>query len=264
MKRSLIILIIVLFIFNAILVFSPTRNYINYLYVSVSEFFQGVGESFENFTGSFQESWKLEEENSKLQEDNEELKNELVKARLENEELKEDNANYAKSLEIKNNEYKEGVMSNVLYRKVNNSQNIIVIDKGSEDGIKENQVVAYDRQMIGYILNVDASTSDIMLLANDNIRFNIPVKIKNGDKYINAMIESYSYEEDALVVSTLLETDSAGISNRVYTNGYGENQVSDIFVGEITKIDESESNKKYYVSMAKTNFEYVEVLTNEN
>src|SRR5574344_1092237 len=74
----------------------------------------------------------------------------------------------------------------------------IIIDKGSNDGLKLNMAVVNNKGLIGKVSNVYQKTSSVKLL---NETTKISVKVKSDDGYIFGSI--INYETDSLVVGEI-------------------------------------------------------------
>lgn len=263
MKRLISVIGIVVII-NLLLIFTPTNNMFQILFYNVGQIGTSVVEEVESFFEIFSNKTQLIEENQKLKEENENLKSENKKKKLENETLESKNTSLANSLEVKKSTNYSTLMADVLFEQVNTSLNILTINKGLDDGVKENQLVSFDGKLIGYVLEVKNTKSEVMLLNNKNIKFNIPININTNDGKKKAIIEEYN-PSGYLVLSTIDQENSIKKGDGVYTNGYGTNQRENVYLGTISSIlNKGEQGEKYGVSFSLKNMEYVEVVTYEN
>ena len=114
--------------------------------------------------------------------------------------------------------------------------NILTIDKGSKNGIKEGMVVINSTGLIGKIINVSKYSSDVKLITTNDTNNKISVTITNGDKRLTGLINSYVYEEGYLKVEGISNTETVMIGDLVYTSGLGGVFPSGILIGTVENI----------------------------
>ncbi len=263
MKR-IIIIGIVLILLNVLLIFSPINSMVQIFFYNISVTTSNIVEDVENFFDIFDSKKDLMDQNEALKNENESLKSDNKKKALENETLKTKNENLSNTLGVKKSTNYSTLMADVLFENTNTNLNILTINKGTNDGVKINQLVTYDGNLIGYISKVQKEKSEVILLNNPNVKFNIPISIntKNGKK--KALIEEYN-SNGYLILSTLDTENNIQKGDSVYTNGFGTNQRENIYLGDISKIlNKGEQGEKYAVNLSLKNMEYVEVVTYES
>lgn len=130
------------------------------------------------------------------------------------------------------------INASVIKRSTSYWYNIITIDKGSKDNIKEGEAVINSRGLIGKVIKVNNHSSDVKLLTS-----------KNNDNYISAvfyiedtpyygLIDEYNIEKNELylknVIGDLSEDNLKDIN--VMTSGLSDSFSSGLLIGKIKNI----------------------------
>lgn len=263
MKKGIIIIIVTILIFNLLLVLKPTKSILVEGATNISTFSNDFFIKIQNIPQNFQTNKNLVSENKKLEKQNEKLKLENNKLENEKEILNNDNQQLKQELKIDSTNKLKSVTAQINYRKINSWNQKINIDRGSEDGILENQLVTSNNILIGVITKVEKKSSEVTLLTSENQKYNIPVKVIHGDKTYDALLERYD-PTLGIEVSTLNAENSISKGDKIYTNGYGKNQSENVYVGEINKTNKEEGiNQKYYVNAQTEISSYIEVIQDE-
>lgn len=114
--------------------------------------------------------------------------------------------------------------------------NLLTIDKGSHNGIKEGMVVINSTGLIGKIVNVSTFSSDVKLITTNDTNNKISVSITNGDNKLTGLINGYNYEEGYLKVEGISNTATVNVGDLVYTSGLGGVFPSGILIGRVENI----------------------------
>lgn len=164
------------------------------------------------------------------------------------------------STDIKNYE-KSYIFANINSYKNNLNKNIIIINKGSSDGIKENMPVFYKLSIIGKISNVYKNYSEITTL----IDYNSKISVKFDKTDIKGIAQGFENSKlQAFYVQDPDEKIKEGLP--VYSSGDGLIFPSGFLVGYI---DEIIRNGGLYVTVIiksivdYKNLEYCLILNNE-
>lgn len=174
----------------------------------------------------------------KLKEDNEDLKEEIKELEyklLEIETLEADNENLREKLEIKEryNHFKL-VYADIVIKNYDNFEETFVINKGSEDGIKEKQTVITKDGLLGYISVVSKKTAIVTTILDPNV--SVGVEIASVNK--NALVKGdFSLKNEAKLKLTYIPIDTeVAVDEIVYTSGIGNVYPKGIPVGIIEKV----------------------------
>jgi len=176
-KRKVFILILVvsvLFVFFNIF----QQGVRNFVYV-ISSPFQRVlwraGDRTSDFFRTFIKINKINKETKKLKEDNQELTAEIAALK----ELREENKNLREALNI--DLQKDFKLSFVEVIGKDISQDFILINKGTKDGVLKNMpVITPQKILLGKIENLYENFSKVMLLSNKSISFDVRIQ-DSGD-----------------------------------------------------------------------------------
>ena len=114
--------------------------------------------------------------------------------------------------------------------------NMLTIDKGSHNGIKEGMVVINSTGLIGKITNVSTFSSDVKLITTNDTNNKILVTVTNGDTKLTGIINGYDYKKGLLTVEGISNTATVNNGDYVYTSGLGGVFPSGILIGRVEGI----------------------------
>lgn len=114
--------------------------------------------------------------------------------------------------------------------------NMLTIDKGSHNGIKEGMVVINSTGLIGKITNVSTFSSDVKLITTNDTNNKISVTVTNGDTKLTGIINGYDYKKGLLTVEGISNTATVNNGDYVYTSGLGGVFPSGILIGKVEGI----------------------------
>ncbi len=155
---------------------------------------------------------------------------ELLKA--ENNQLKKDIDNLKDLLKLETtlSEYKT-INATVVDRNLGYWYDTLTIDKGQNDGVKENDAVISPKGLIGYIESVNYESSTVKLITS-NLKNKISVKISINNKEIFGLLNSY--KDGYFIIEGVSEDVKEGMI--VTTAGLGNNYPEGIYIGKISEI----------------------------
>lgn len=143
--------------------------------------------------------------------------------------------------------------------------NNMMIDKGSNDGIKEGMAVITKNGLIGKISKVYYSSSEIKLITSDDINYKVSVSIKTNDSENIAILNGYDSETGLIRLIGVNKTANVEVGNTVLTSGLGGVFPGGIYIGVVEKIesDKYDLSNNIYVKTTQdfNNIHYVTVLT---
>lgn len=161
---------------------------------------------------------ELSIQNDNLKKENEALKQEL--------DLNETLGNYEK------------VAATVVSRSPDMWQDLLIVDRGSNDGIEPNMAVLSQKGLIGRVIEVNASSSKVELLTSKNQNSNhFPVQINSaeGDSY--GLLKNYDDKEKMMIVSQVVGDKEIKEGDVVQTSGLGQNSPANLPVGVVQKVE---------------------------
>lgn len=182
-------------------------------------------------TSYFGNTKKLNEKVTALEKELEETKiamQEINVLEKENEDLKE-----LLNIEEKYSHF-EKVYANVITRSYDNWGETFVINKGAKDGIKKKQTVIAKEGLVGYISNVEESTSTVTTILDPSSA--VSIEISNINKL--ALVKGdFSLKSKGKLKLTNIPIDTeVSVGETIYSSGIGELYKKGIPVGTITEI----------------------------
>ena len=93
----------------------------------------------------------------------------------------------------------ERISANVINRSPDTWQDMLIVDRGSRDGVEVNMAVMSQKGLIGRVIEVNAASSKIELLTSENQNSNhYPVRISGEDGSNFGILSSYDQKERSL------------------------------------------------------------------
>ena len=180
----------------------------------------------------------------------------LTKKKLEELEAQKYNVNY---LVAENNRLKktldsatfssERQIAKVLIDKQSPFLRSIIINKGSNNNIKKGMAVLNDSYLVGKIVEVNFTTSRVLLLSDINSK--IPISIEPGS--LQSILSGDG--DDMGIVQYSKKNVSLKIDSIVYTSGAGGLFKSGIPIGKITKsVLNSKNNVEFFSDFSQLRF----------
>ena len=134
------------------------------------------------------------------------------------------------------------INSTVLSRNKSYWFNTLTIDKGKNDGIKEDMAVITSKGLIGKISKVYTSSSEVKLITSDDINYKVSIAIKNNDNDIYAILNGYDQKQKLFKVIWVNKTITIEKNTQVVTSGLGELFPAGIYVGTVEKVETDKYN----------------------
>src|SRR5699024_1078145 len=120
------------------------------------------------------------------------------------------NKNYQKEIEALKKEHElnqtlasyKKVTANVITRSPDTWQDMLIVDKGSKDGIEVDMAVMSQKGLIGRVIEVNNASSKIELLTSSNESSNhFPVRVSSSSGEAFGLLKNYDEKTQALVVT---------------------------------------------------------------
>lgn len=152
-------------------------------------------------------------------------------------ELKKELAAMKKALKL-NQTLSEGSYLNttVINRNLGYWYNTITIDKGSNNGVKENMAVVVSEGLVGKVIRTTKFNSTVKLLTSDDINNKISVKIKVGEEYVYGLLSGYDSKTKQFTIEGISSNKEIPKDSLVTTTGMGDIFPSGIVVGKVTSV----------------------------
>ena len=225
------------------IVVSPIENGLTYLKNKINnndKFFENINE--------------LKTENEQLKQKNSELEQSL----REYEVIKTQNEQLTQKLNLseKYNQFKT-IPATVISRDISNYSKTIVVNMGSNDGIKPNMTVIADEGLVGHVISVTDKTAKIQTIVDSASATSCLTSTTR-----DLMVCKGTIEKESLLKAGNMSTEAKIIErDSVETSGLGGIYVKGIHVGKIKKAVEG-SNKidSYAIIECSVDFEKLETV----
>ena len=202
----------------------------------------------------------LKEENEELSKKNSELEQslrELESIRSENETLKE----YL-GLTEKYGEYST-VPAYIINKDISNYSKTIVINVGSDDGIKENMTVIADQGLVGHVISVTSDTAKVRTIVDTSSSVSCLLSTTDESIVCKGTLE----EESALRAMYIPDDDGIIQGDSVETSGLGGIYPKGIHVGSIKRVVNTQNaTDRYAIVETAVDFDKLDtvlVITNQ-
>jgi rod shape-determining protein MreC len=221
----------------------PIQNSLTYLKNRISgnnEFFISLEE--------------LKKENEELKNQNDELQENLSKMEI----LKAENAvliEYA-NLTEKYSEY-QTVPAYIINKDVSNLSNIIIINVGSNDGIKENMAVISNQGLVGYTISVTENTAKVQTIIDAGTNVSALISTSREGIVCKGILGN-----EIAVKATYIPTDAVLITgDEDETSGIGGIYPKGITIGKIKDIIETKNiTDRYAIVETAVDFSKLETV----
>ncbi len=211
-SKILFLVLTIFFLFVFIFLQRPVRSFFYSMSQPVQQWFWTKGLENSGFWSGLFNAKDLKIQNQNLQEENQIF----LSRTAEMNELKEENQRLREILDLGLTKDFKLLEVNILSRDIIND--FIVINKGTEDGIKERMtVINYQKVLVGQVDEVYKNSSRIQLLTDSKMKFSVEIADSNvqalahGQGNRKIILDLISRDEevlrDALVITSGLEVD---------------------------------------------------------
>lgn len=181
----------------------------------------------------------LQSENEELQKRNSELEQslrELESIKAENETLKE----YL-NLTEKYGEY-ETIPGYVINKDISNYSKTIVINIGSDDGVKENMTVIADEGLVGHVISVTNDTAKVQTIVDT--ASSVSAVMSSNDESI---VCKGTLDDNSQLSAMYIPTDANVVQgDSVETSGLGGIYPKGIHIGTISRVNNTQNMTDRY------------------
>ena len=227
----------------------PVQNGLTYLKNKVS----GNSTFFTDISNLKSENEELTKKNSELEQSLRELEN----IKSENETLKE----YL-GLTEKYGEYKTNP-AYIINKDISNYSKTVVINVGSDDGIKENMTVIADQGLVGHVISVTKNTAKVRTIIDTSSSVSCSLSTTEESIVCKGTLE----EGSALKAMYIPDEDGIIQGDSVETSGLGGIFPKGVHVGSIKKVvNTKNATDRYAIVETAVNFDKLDtvlVITNQ-
>lgn len=183
---------------------------------------------------------------------------ELQTVRAENKSLKKQLAT-SKTL----TDYQK-VNASVISRSPSNWQSELIINRGSNAGIRKNMSVMGPGGLIGRIAEVDTTSAKVELLSDNSQtanRFAIRVQAAGG-KSVDGIITNFDQAQNMIVMGRITASTKVEPGDKVATSGLGGITPAGLYIGEVDHVSAGDAGltKTIYIKPA-TDYNNISVVT---
>lgn len=234
--------------------FSIVENFANAIVMPIENGLTYLKNKINNNNSFFENVDKLKSENESLKQKNSELEQQMREFEImknENEQLKQE-----LNLAEKYGEYTT-VPGMIISRDISNYSKTLVINIGSDNGIKEKMTVIADEGLVGYIVSTTAKTAKVQTIV-DSASATSCLASSTRD----TMICKGTIENKSILSASNIATDARIIQgDSVETSGLGGIYLKGIHVGKIKKVNEGTNKTDSYATIeAAVDFEKLEIV----
>ncbi|MBJ7618876.1 rod shape-determining protein MreC [Weissella confusa] len=189
----------------------------------------------------------------------------LAQVKVQLQTLQAENHALKDQLQIENTltDYKV-VNAVVISRSPSNWQSQLIVNKGSNAGIKKGMSVMGSGGLIGRVSEVNTTNAKVELLSDDSQvadRFAIRVANKDGE-VVDGIVTSFNQEKNLIVMGQITSDVALEKGDLVTTSGLGGVTPAGLYVGKVQKISQDDYglSKKIYIKPA-TDFNNIPVVS---
>jgi len=210
----------------------PVINRIIVTVLSPANFIlSAVSGGLHNTSGYFTSKGSLQEENAKLVKENETLRKDnvdLIAMKAENERL-------TQLLNYKNTHNNLNfVTAKVISKNMGDFRDTILINKGTEDGLKNNMSVVNGAGLVGIIDNAYANASKVLLINSSRSR--IGGMNLRGDSRVAGIVNGVAGSDASLEMRNMARDADILPGDTVVTSGYSGHHPAGLIIGTIEEI----------------------------
>ena len=246
-KAEIAGIVITIVILILIVIFSNTDSEISFLDNAASKLVMPVQNGLTYLKNKLSGNDSFFTDINRLQEENEELKQknkELEESLRELEITKNENERLTELLGLteKYSNYTT-IPAYVINRDMNNYSNMIVIDVGAKDGIKENMVVIADKGLVGHVVSVSDTTAKVQTIIDPSSTVSSTLTTTRDNIIVRGSIEGESRLKGTYIQPDVLIAEGDSIE----TSGIGGIYPKGIHIGVVKQVIPTKNTTDRYV-----------------
>lgn len=187
---------------------------------------------------------------------NERLENEKAFLRQKINSLNEiylENLRLKKLLSYKQESAFKVISAKVIARSPDNWSSVVIIDKGSSNGISRGQAVISNLGLIGRVMETTVFTSKVMLISDSNLSVSAIVQRSRQEGLITGTLGTQ------LIMKYLPEDADIKVQDKIITSGMNQNYPKGILIGMVVEVaHEFSSLGRYAIIRPAANLSFVE------
>jgi len=230
-KVLIIVVVVVLIIFLLNFFQKDVRSFFYSISAPIQKVLWRAGERTSDFLGGITQVKILKQELDELKLENQELTAQVVVSK----DLKKENKTLRQALEIGFQKEFKLALAQIISKDI--SQDFILIDKGSEDGISKNiPVITQQKVLVGKISEIYKNFSKVMLVSNKESSFD--AKIQKEEKDISGVVKGQG--NFRILFDFIPREENLSQEDIVITSALGGIFPKGLLVGKIKEIKKSD------------------------
>ena len=157
-----------------------------------------------------------------------------------NEKLEAENKSLKKELDMTDASKYDAISGAIIARNPDQWMNTVIIDKGKKNGIRDNMAVMTADGLIGRVTKVNQFSSQVDLLSTNTRTGKLSVNIEHDSNNVFGLIDRYDNKNQELIISNINNKDKLSKGDKVVTSGLADQLPSDLYIGEVTKVENDE------------------------
>ena len=178
--------------------------------------------------------------------ENKELKETIAQLEskvAENEALIAENESLRQALQIDSMDVNQDIVSALVAVRTPNAWNQkLIVDVGTNSGVKENMFAVANGGLIGVVSSVNDDATTVRLLTNSDDFSKIAVKISMDSGNIYGILNGYDTDSHSFIVSQLNENVEVKPGSAVVTSDLAGNYPANIQVGTVSSVKNRSNN----------------------
>ena len=122
---------------------------------------------------------------------------------------------------------------------------------GKKNHVRKNMLAVSNSGLIGFVTDVDSTTSSIRLLSNGS-HFDVPVKISTSSGDVYGILTSYDSEKGAFLITDLNASTTINSRDVVVTSGLDGETIANISVGTVSSVNDGSDSLKSRIYVTPT------------
>ena len=240
---TIIVLIIVVVVSNSEMnSFSSIGSAFSVIVMPIQNGFSNLSHSISGDSTFFSDMDSIKEENQKLQAENASMQQSLRELEI----LKAENERLVQYMGLKEKYASLSTMpASVINKDNSNYSNVIIINVGSNDGIKENMPVISNEGLVGHVISVTNTTAKVQTLLDTSSAVSSIAGSNRDSLIVRGTLES----KTELRGNTILTTATILVGDKVETSGLGGIYPNGITIGTIKEIVDTKNLSNRYVTI---------------
>lgn len=156
------------------------------------------------------------------------------------------------------------INATVINRNMKEFYDIVVIDKGYNDGVDIGYAVVTNEGLIGKVIKLGKETSTIKLLTSSDLYNMLSVNIHTSNGDIYGILSDYDEQTNSFIIEGIDELTKIEVGDVVSTTGLENNYPNGINIGKVVRISKDNFDLAYILKVESyidfNNFHYVAVL----